>query len=448
MDLPMYEDMRKLIMTPYTHYVTQLQALVNNKWENSTQTNFNVWQEAPFGSKEFVPVEVSIDTSIDIGTGFKKGDDFKIFSHRDISHQVPLGTMFKTDTDYWICINTNGYASPTNSCEVRRCNNIMRWINPENGYVYQQWCVIDYELSAPQPLKDKQIVTANGHIFLIVQGNELTRSLRKNQRFIFNGQPYKITGFQTLLDDVDNEQYSDLLYMDLYLDMEKPTDDLVGMVADAGDYVYTIEIDPDFVKQVSGFTGQMSASVYLNGNAVDRDIEWSGSDNVEINEDGVYTLIGEAGETAYVKANIKGNPDYIVSQPIEIVEVIDDDYAIVIEPLITEARLEQPRTFSVYLYKNGVQQDDDVFVEASGVDESYYSLIMSSPDVLMTNNNIDIMTNSKQDIEVVEEQDDGIDNNGHIFTLTALKMSLVPLRLRFTSRDIARVIDIYLRPYF
>ena len=236
--------------------------------------------------------------------------------------------------------------------------------------------------------------------------------------------------------------------MDLYLDMEKPTDDLVGMVADAGDYVYTIEINPDFVKQVSGFTGQMSASVYLNGDAVDRDIEWSGSDNVEIDEDGVYTLIGEAGETAYVKANIKGNPNYIVSQPIEIVEVIDDDYAIVIEPLITEARLEQPRTFSVYLYKNGVQQDDDVFVEASGVDESYYSLMMSSPDVLMTNNNIDVMTNSKQDIEVAEEQDDGIDNNGHIFTLTALKMSLVPLRLRFTSRDIARVIDIYLRAYF
>ena len=186
MDLPMYEDMRKLITTPYTHYVTQLQALVNNRWENSTQTNFNVWQEAPFGSKEFVPVEVSIDTSIDIGTGFKKGDDFKIFSHRDISHQVPLGTMFKTDTDYWICINTNGYASPTNSCEVRRCNNIMRWINPENGYVYQQWCVIDYELSAPQPLKDKQIVTANGHIFLIVQGNELTRSLRKNQNSLIS----------------------------------------------------------------------------------------------------------------------------------------------------------------------------------------------------------------------------------------------------------------------
>ena len=246
MDFPMYENMRTLIDMPYNHYVNQIQALINDRWDNSTQNNFNVWQEKPFASGQYELVDVSIDTGVDIGTGYKKGEDFKIFSHKDISHEVQLGTMFKTDADYWICINTNAYASAINSCEVRRCNNILKWINPDNGYVYQQWCVIEYELSKPQPSKDKDVVVANGHISIIVQGNDLTRAIHKNQRFIFNGQPYKLAGFQTLLDDHANQMVTNLIYMDMYLDLEKPSDDLYNMIANAGDYVYTIDLHPDF----------------------------------------------------------------------------------------------------------------------------------------------------------------------------------------------------------
>ena len=114
-----------------------------------------------------------------------------------------------------MCINTNGFESPTNSVEVRRCNNIMKWVDTTNGNVNEEWCAIDYELSSPQPLKDKDIVVANGHIFVIVQGNERTRSIRKNQRFIFNGQPYKLVGYQTLLNNNDLTTHSTLLYIDM-----------------------------------------------------------------------------------------------------------------------------------------------------------------------------------------------------------------------------------------
>ena len=126
MNLPMYENMRKLIQTPHDAYINQLQALVNDRWENSTQTSSIIYQQSAIGSDVYNQVDISVDTAIDIGTGFKKGDDFKVFSHKDISAVVPLGLLYRTDNDYWICINTNEFESPTNSIEVRRCNNIMK----------------------------------------------------------------------------------------------------------------------------------------------------------------------------------------------------------------------------------------------------------------------------------------------------------------------------------
>ena len=414
MDFPMYENMRTLIDMPYNHYVNQIQALINDRWDNSTQNNFNVWQEKPFASGQYELVDVSIDTGVDIGTGYKKGEDFKIFSHKDISHEVQLGTMFKTDADYWICINTNAYASAINSCEVRRCNNILKWINPDNGYVYQQWCVIEYELSKPQPSKDKDVVVANGHISIIVQGNDLTRAIHKNQRFIFNGQPYKLAGFQTLLDDHANQTVTNLIYMDMYLDLEKPSDDLYNMIADAGDYIYTIDLHPDFTEQVSGFIGKMDATVYLNGDEVQRNVVWTGNDRVRVDEYGNYTLIGAVDDIATITATLEGNPMVFDKQSITIVESMDDNYEIVISPIISEVRLQQPQSFSVYLYNNGVQQNDDISVVVSGLDESYYTLIQ----------------------------------NGHDFILSARKVSSMPLKLTFTSNGISQDMNVSLRSFF
>ena len=450
MNFSTYDSMRKLISKPHKHYTEHMQALINDRWDNSTQNSFNVWQEIPFASGKYEKVDVSIDTAVEIGTGFKKGEDFKVFSHRDISHEVQLGTMFKTDSDYWICINTNAFASPINSCEVRRCNNTLKWINPDNGYVYEQWCVIDYELSKPQPLQDKNVVVASGHIVVIVQGNELTLGIQKNQRFIFNGQPYKLASFQTMLNDHADQSFTNLIYMDMYLDLEKASDDMYNMIADAKDYQYDIDIIPDFTEQVSGFTGKMKAVTYLNGKIVDRIIEWSGSDNVEIDSKGNYTLIGEAGETAYITATLIGKPvkgmllndksmklmtnrnQFLeayskpkiplefysglvsVTQVINIVDDLSNNYSLVINPIFSEVRLKEPQSFNVYLYNNGIKQEDEVSVTASGLDNKYYELIQ----------------------------------NGHNFILSARTAVSTPLILTFTSGNISQTIKVSLKSFF
>ena len=410
----MYESIRNLSETPHNRYINQLQALINDRWDNSTQTSYPIYQQAEIGSATYELIDVSVDTAIDIGTGFKKGDDFKVFSHKNISTEVPLGLMYKTDRDYWICINTNGFESPTNSIEVRRCNNIMKWVNPQNGCVYEHWCAIDYELSSPQPSKDKDIIVANGHIFVIVQGNEVTRAIRKNQRFIFNGQPYKISAYQTMLNNDVSTKHSTLLYIDMYLDTIQPSDDLVNNIANATDYIYTVEIQPDFSQQVSGFTGQVSATVEFNGEVVDRDIVWSGNEYVTINNNGDYELTGSAGDVAVITATLSGNSNVFATCEIEIVDNVVDTYDVVIEPSFDEVRQKQPMTFTAYLYQNGVRQDDEITWGYSGLTTDYFAL----------------------------------SQDGHTFTLSVLKLTNDPLTLTFSAGVATKTIDVMLKPLF
>ena len=429
MDFPMYDNARKLVKKPHDAYLSQLQALINERWENSTQTIFSVYQQADIGSDEWIEQPISIDTAIDIGTGFKKGDDFKVFSHKNISADMKLGIMFRTEEDYWICTNTNGYASPTNSCEVRRCNNVMKWVDPETGFVNQQWCAIDYELSSPRPSKDKDIVVADGHIFVLVQGNDLTRSIPKNQRFIFNGLAFKVSAYQTLLNKDDVTFHSNLLYIDMYADPLQPSDDIVNGIANATDYQYNIELQPDITEQIDGFTGQILSTVTCNGEVVDREIDWTGNDFVTVNEDGSYTLNGtippsndgeddEGDEPvekiAVITATLKGNPNVTASCSIKIVDEIEDTVDIIIDPLFSEVRQSLPQSFNVYLYKNGVQQDDAITCTTSGLTNNYFTLTQ----------------------------------DGHDFVLTVKDISPTPLTLMFTVDEYSETIDVLLKPFF
>lgn len=428
MDFPMYDNARKLVKKPHDAYLSHLQALINERWENSTQTIFSVYQQADIGSDEWIEQPISIDTAIDIGTGFKKGDDFKVFSHKNISADMKLGIMFRTEEDYWICTNTNGYASPTNSCEVRRCNNVMKWVNPETGFVNQQWCAIDYELSSPRPSKDKDIVVADGHIFVLVQGNDLTRSIPKNQRFIFNGLAFKLSAYQTLLNKDDVTFHSNLLYMDMYADPIQPSDDVVNGIANAIDYQYNIELQPDITEQIDGFEGQVMATVTCNGEVVDREIEWTGNDFVTVNNDGSYILNGElppsddndesddepVEKIAVITATLKGNPNVTASCSIKIVDEIEDTVDIIIDPLFSEVRQSLPQSFSVYLYKNGAKQDDAVTCATSGLTNKYFTLTQ----------------------------------DGHDFVLTVKDISPTPLTLMFTVDEYSETIDVLLKPFF
>ena len=292
MNLSFYETSIGARENPSTHYFNQKQAEINALWENGTQTIFDVWEQDDIGSHYYKRVDISVDSAIDIGTGYKKGDDFKVFSYRDITRTPPTGLMYKFDKNYWIAVNTSNLASPISSVEVRRCTNWLKWINPQNGKLNIVPCAIDYELSSPSPQRDKDVIVANGHCLVICQGNTLTLGLEKNQRFVLNGQPFKLAAINDLQHDDIDTQSSTLLYLDMYLDVIDDNDDMVNDIANATEDEYIIEIDTQINEQVQGFTSQMIAHVAYNGMTVDRNIRWSGNKYVTIDQDGNFELTG------------------------------------------------------------------------------------------------------------------------------------------------------------
>lgn len=412
MDLPFYSSRPK--QSPNDVYLEQLQALIDDRWENSTQTKYDVLVQDEIGADSFSPVEISIDAQIEGGTGFKLGDDYKIFSYRKIDTEVPNGLMYQYANNYWIATNTNKLASNISSVSVRRCNNELRWINTENGFINKIPCIIDYELASPQPSKDKDIVVASGHIVVTVQGNDLTRTIPLNQRFIFKGQAFKVSANQDMLiDDIDYE-HATMIRIDMYKDTLQADDDLKNQVADVLAINYSVDISNPIAEQTKGFKGKLYANAFLNDDAVNRDITWSGNDNCIVDSDGGFELTGEVGSTAIIKATLSGNPNVFAECSINIVDTIEDVYEVVMTPEFTELRQNVPMEFSVNLYKNGVMQKDDVSVLVSGVDSSFYTLVQ----------------------------------DGNNFVLTSKKVSKNRLLLVFSANDITKEMAVQLKSFY
>lgn len=404
------------VSAPQT-YLNDMQATINAQWNNSTQTtgetnNLYATEQKAIGSKEYVSVDVSIDMQIDLGTGQKISDDFKIFTHKLLTDVTMRGLMYQFEDNYWISTNVDEIASPVKNVGVRRCNQVAKWINPNNGALIQWPCVIDYDVASTQPKYDKDINMANGHITMIIQGNNDTLKLKKNKRFLFNGEAYKLTGYNNMLQNGIVSDETTLLYYDLYLDTIQPDDDLINNVANATQYEYSVNILQDVTEQVNGFSGELTAQVSLNGQIVSRDVVWSANSYGTIDANGNYTLTGAAGNTAIFTCTFG---DIVENISINIVQSVTDTYDIVISPLISELYQGDTQVMTAYLYKNGIVQGDNVTATISGADATNCYTFVA---------------------------------NGHEFTLTNNLRSILPVNITFTSDAISETISVQLLSIF
>lgn len=396
---------QNLAQNPHDTYMGLEQASINDQWDNTTQV-ITVFEQDKVGSEQFHSIEVRVDTAIDMGTSYKQDDDFKLFAFRDLQHTVAKGLMYKYDNDFWITINTSELGAVTKDIHVRRCNNVMRWVDRTNGFINEIPCAIEYVLESPKEQKDKDVKVANGHISVICQGNEVTRNIPKNTRFIFNKEVYRFLAYQKMLnEDTFDDSTADLLYLDMYLDMIESEDDVANNIANAGAYVYEIEVEQSMSEQVKGGTVQLFPNVTLNGKTVEREVVYEicecGCDHsyCTVDENGLVTITGEAGEQAQLIVSLKGNPQVNRLVVIDIVESVSDNNELIISPIYNKCRVKSSITFSVALYTNGIKQDNVIGYTATGVPSNYYTLV----------------------------------RNGNTFTLSALKVSTVPLVLTFND---------------
>lgn len=396
---------QNLAQNPHDTYMGLEQASINDQWDNTTQV-ITVFEQDKVGSEQFHSIEVRVDTAIDMGTSYKQDDDFKLFAFRDLQHTVAKGLMYKYDNDFWITINTSELGTVTKDIHVRRCNNVMRWVDRTNGFINEIPCAIEYVLESPKEQKDKDVKVANGHISVICQGNEVTRNIPKNTRFIFNKEAYRFLAYQKMLnEDTFDDSTADLLYLDMYLDMVESEDDIANNIANAGAYVYEIEVEQSMSEQVKGGTVQLFPNVTLNGKTVEREVVYEicecGCDHsyCTVDENGLVTITGEAGKQAQLIVSLKGNPQVNQLVVIDIVESISDNNELIVSPIYNKCRVKSSITFNVDLYTNGIKQDNVIGYAATGVPSNYYTLV----------------------------------RNGNTFTLSALKVSTTPLVLTFND---------------
>lgn len=406
---------RNVAQTPVQSWLSQEQAMINDRWNDTTQERL-VEEQNGIGCGCYSPIHVWVSERIDQGTGYKSSEDFAVFTFKDINYCPQRGLYYKWDNNYWITINTNATMTVQKEITVRRCNNLLRWIDPKSGVVNSVPCVIEYDAQSPGFQVGKKVITPNNHYVIIVQGNEAVQSLKVNQRFIFNNRPFKFAGYNNSLQEMTINGNPSLMYLDVYLDEIEPTDNMELSIANYGQYNFSIKIEQGDFAQAPNSTGKLTAALMLNGETFNGNITWAAKTEAgKIDADGNYTLVGEIGDKAIFAAMLENNP-YVTD---EITVTISDEQqgrkSIMLTPDIDFLAQGDSVAMAAYLYEDGA--------------------VVEAPMTYKVNEEIVGHCN------IIQLGDNAL-------RITNIKKSSIPLVIKFTIQDIELTKEITLGALF
>ncbi len=369
---------------PHDAYKGLVQATINDQWDNTTQLKIIKEENYPFDNT-YTEYEVWVSSVSDIlvNTG-KDISDFITVLFKDINHtpnhrgQKYLYAPLDDDNyQTYLCYDTISPLKQVADAKLVKCNNYLKWID-ETGTIRTEPCFVGYELSAYNNQISKEGIVESKHLVCMIQGNEHTLKFKSNQRFIIGHKSaFRITQVNSYMMEDTNTEETPLLEMFIQWDSLLPNDDLVNNIADIGNDTYTIEINSNDINAVKGYSDTLTASVTLNGEIIDADLEWS-SDNedvVTITKDGKFTIIGEVGMSANIVCNLGLSYTPVQSQ-ISVTVVNDNisNYVIKITPMITEITELSTETLVGTVYKDGDKTDAVVTCTPSWVDDNHYTL--------------------------------------------------------------------------
>ena len=377
--------------TPNDYYRDLAQAFIDASWDNTAaktpENGGEILEQNGIGSSEYTSIEAWVKTTVgDITSGLRDSGDFIKIYFRDIEHTVPRGLMYKFHNSWWICNDFGHFSGIAEDAGLRRCNNFLRMIDPENGAVFTIPCVVEYDMASASVQVSRYIITPNNHAVVMCQGNSDTlRLFKTNTRFILGGRPFKLTGYQNALNLNLETEYDTLLYLDMYLDEIHDGDDLTNNIADNGEYRYAVSINADDFTVTTGVNGMITADVTLNGREVDRELIWTSSDSniVSVDADGKYNVLGNAGESAVITVSLKDNVQVFDVVMITIANEEAPTASIYLDPAFDKIREYQTVDFNVYASYGGVEYtpaDIELSLDAN-------KTVMSNDYLVITKNN-------------------------------------------------------------
>lgn len=350
---------------PNEEYREMQQAFIDQQWDN-TSARRTIKEQDDIGSESYHEIEVWINKAIGLTTTFAKtGEDYRQLMFRNIDKKTVRGLYYQFENRWWICDFENPDEGLGVGISVRRCNNWLKMIDPENGSVFSIPCVVDYDMTSPTVQVNSKIITPNNHAVVYVQGNTDTLRLFKlNTRFMLRGRPFKLNAFQdALLLDNDNPVPT-LLTLDLYLDELHAQDSIEQQLAYNGTFDYNVVIQSEDLTLTHGATGTLVADMSLNGKNVERPVVWKSSDCKAVQIDkytGEYEVVGELGSQVQIQVWLDGNPNVKDEITITIADEQSIQAVVYLSPVIEKIRQYESIDFTVEAaYGGTVYQGDSL----------------------------------------------------------------------------------------
>ena len=373
-----------IAQTPKEYHRGLVQATIDSRWEDTTQIHMVKEQSALPFVDEYTEYEAWVDAISDnlVNTS-KVYSDFVKVLFKDIDHkQNYKGQYYKLNLDgeheeYYICYDKMNRLSQVSDFNCVRCNNVLTWVD-EYGKILTMPCYLGTDISSTNNLVSKDGIVPNTRLIILVQANEYTMSIVKNQRFMFQHS----TAFK--VEEVNNymqEQETDgqVTCVKMYVDYSAilPSDNKELNICDYYKTNYTLTIDQGDIEQTQGFKGKLIATVKNGTDIIDVPLKWSTNDSdvVEIDEQGNYQVIGEIGSMGQITCSMADNESIYDTITIKIVEDYLPEKKIIINPNnITELNQGQIIDFDCGVYIEGEKQDDIVTCIPSGADVYSYTL--------------------------------------------------------------------------
>lgn len=371
--------------SPNDMYRELMQAFIDEQWTNTSaktpENNGALQEQDGIGSSCYRCVEAWVKPTVaETSTGQKDTYDFIQVIFKDIDHKSARGLYYRYCGDYWIVHDSGVFDGLPRGVGLRRCNNWLRIIDPDNGALFQVPCVVEYDMSAPSLQVSKYINTPNNHAKVLVQGNADTlRIFKYNTRYMLNGRPFKLYAWQNAVNGAGDDEPT-YMRLDLFLDEQHAGDDPERRLADNGKFDYAISFKPDTYYVEPNQEGRFEPVVMLNGNEVSRDLEWRYDQRMlDIKADGSYTVFGQAGDETSVEVYVKGNTDVAAKFTVVVQDSIPERLDIRVDPEISVIRQYESFDVAIAAMLNGnIQADADIEVSC---DSDALSVMPSSNGV-------------------------------------------------------------------
>lgn len=403
-----------IAQTPKENWESLHQATLDDMWNDTTQIYTIKEQNALPFTDEYTEYEAWLSTvSDDLINYSKVYSDFVRLFYRDLNHkQNYKGQYYKLNLDgkheeTYICYDRMNLTTLTADFKCVRCNNVLTWID-KFGKVITLPCYLGTDITSTNNLISKGGIVPNMRMIILVQANEFTKSIVKNQRFMFeHSTAFKVEEINNFMQEqgTDGEVTCIKIYINYCAIL--PSDNIELNICDYYSVDYSVTINQEDIEQVHGFVGSLTATVQNFDKVVDLPVKWSSSNNsvVKIDEDGNYEIVGGYNTRAIITCSLVENENIKDSIYVTVVNDVIDNMIIVVDPNdISKLKERQTVIFNTDVYNEGMLIGGTVTCTPTGADPRCYTL-----------------TN--------------ISNNK--YTLTVNKKSNIPLTLTFSADDCA-----------